>query len=392
MRNSILFFLNELRRSCQKHVSMKTSLSSIVGSLNEKQQMLFCFLSEWKQSSTDRTTQPKRNVSPQRLNHSIWMSKREENSFLLRYQFAPWPDPTVRPSSSISSKENPTDFIGLSIDSRTSVELFSSKEKVHHEIRIPIYSRCSTPTSSRQINPTPETDFSSDDQIQLVSTRKSIQLKSPFLQIPDENRRTKVKSNDFPRQTFEQRQTTNLRKKRKQKAQTSFELYPEIDDWFEIRRSLVELKHRLIDERDNVESALPPVSRTDLVDDNKVRPKMSKIEIGLTIKLRFGHRTSSPNLFSRFSPESDEFVFVSFSFEPNPLEFDQKQSRANEAEDRTEQNLHGPSSGQIETSSSRGNRIADFTARDQQNSTKNVDRTVDQRTESSELRRERNAR
>lgn len=69
-----------------------------------------------------------------------------------------------------------------------------------------------------------------------------MQMKSAAVALPNANRKEKHGGQNFPKQTHEQRQTTNERKRRKQQAQTLVEKYSETETWFQLRRSLAELK------------------------------------------------------------------------------------------------------------------------------------------------------
>ena len=185
------------------------------------------------------------------------MSHSEDSSVLTNYHFPPWPSSSLsnRPHSSISSKETNIDVLDLMIDNRSSVDLtIKQKRTIEHHVRIPTYSPSSSPILINQINSTPDL-ITTSDEIQKRIRSSSIQLnqikvsplKQKSLSIPQQmKQKENISLSNFPRQTHQQRQITNERRKRKQQRQTSFDHQSESETWFHLRRSLAELKHLTI--------------------------------------------------------------------------------------------------------------------------------------------------
>ena len=179
------------------------------------------------------------------------MNSSEDQSTLSIYQFPPWSASIHRPVSCPQQKEsNAAETSKLTIDNRTSPDsssVSSKKRIIRHHVRIPTSSRLASPTSPHPRYSTPDLLSAGDQRSSTsMSTRShrttAMQMKSAAVTLPNANRKDKHPAQNFPKQTHEQRQTTNERKRRKQQAQTLVEKYSETETWFQLRRSLAELK------------------------------------------------------------------------------------------------------------------------------------------------------
>ena len=178
------------------------------------------------------------------------MTPSEDQSPLSTYQFKPWSASMHRPFSSPQPKENNAETSKLTIDNRSSPDsssVSSKKRIIRHHVRIPTSSRLASPSLSNPRNSTPDLSSIGDQRSSTsiaVRPRRStpMQMKAAALTLPNGNRKEKLAAQNFPKQTHEQRQTTNERKRRKQQAQTLVEKYSETETWFQLRRSLAELK------------------------------------------------------------------------------------------------------------------------------------------------------
>jgi hypothetical protein len=167
------------------------------------------------------------------------MSHFEDPSSSSAYQFSRWSTTICRPHSSLPSKDAVTDMFKLGIDNRNQQQRHGSsslsKRTVRHHVRIPTGSPPlpTQPTSTPDLHPTVDSHY-----VNVVPVRiKSNALTIPILKTKDENL-----SHNFPKQNHEQRKLTYERKRRKQQAQSLAEKYAESETWFQLRRSLAELK------------------------------------------------------------------------------------------------------------------------------------------------------
>ena len=123
----------------------------------------------------------------------------------------------------------------------------SKKRLIRHHVRIPTFSR---PASPAQVS---RKDSSLDYHLALARSSlnmltaradrsTALQLKSPSLIVPTMTGRGINSLQSFPRETHEKRKCTDERKRRKQEARSLEEKLSQVETWFQLRRSLGELK------------------------------------------------------------------------------------------------------------------------------------------------------
>ncbi len=167
------------------------------------------------------------------------MSVLEDLSNGYNYQFPRWSTSISRPHSGSASKN----MCKLDIDNRNQIQRpdssSSTKRIIKHHVCIPTGS----PPPLNQPSVTPELDHSSPKPIKSRLYRSiSVRLKSPALSVPVSKYKEENSLKNFPKQTHEQRKLTHERKRRKQQAQLLADKYAENDTWFQLKRSLTELK------------------------------------------------------------------------------------------------------------------------------------------------------
>lgn len=175
-----------------------------------------------------------------------------------KYQFQPWPTNSSRPQSKINSMDDSiNDFSKLTLDNSISLSRPSSSSKAirQYHVHIPTASRINSPPP--QPNPSPDLTHRSE----LISRKSTsarrfrsipFRLKSTSFSLPSSKNHDQLLQQNFPRQTHEQRKTTNERKRQKQQAQVLADKYSESDSWFQLKRTLTELK-RLATTQENDE-------------------------------------------------------------------------------------------------------------------------------------------
>jgi hypothetical protein len=161
------------------------------------------------------------------------------------YQFPRWPSVLSRSYSSLRT----TDFRNdIPIENRDQSQRPDSSPKriLQHHVRIPTGSGPVSPP------PAPTTSFDLDTKLDRFSAkpmssqlrRRStpVRIKSTSFSIPISKTKEEFSSQNFPKQTHEQRKVTHERKRKKQQAQILADKYAETDTWFQLKRSLSELK------------------------------------------------------------------------------------------------------------------------------------------------------
>ena len=164
------------------------------------------------------------------------------------YQFQPWSSNSSRPQSSTRRNDSINDLSKLTIDNQkpSSRPVSSSKMIREYHVHIPTGSRFPSPPP--QPNPSPDLTTPSPDNLprKLVSARRyrsmPFRIKSTSFSIPTSKHPDEEPLRNFPRQTHEQRKITHERKRRKQQAKLLADKYAESDSWFQLKRSLSELK------------------------------------------------------------------------------------------------------------------------------------------------------
>ena len=176
-----------------------------------------------------------------KLIFQIIMSHFEEPSNSSAYQFSRWSTTICRPHSSLPSKDAVTDMFKLGIDNRNQPQRLGSsslsRRTIRHHVRIPTGS----PPLPTQPTSTPDLNSSFDSSSPYVNV-VPVRIKSTALIIPTLKTKEENLSQNFPKQNHEQRKLTYERKRRKHQAQILAEKYAESETWFQLRRSLAELK------------------------------------------------------------------------------------------------------------------------------------------------------
>lgn len=115
-----------------------------------------------------------------------------------------------------------------------------------YHVHIPTGSRFPSPPP--QPNPSPDLSIPSGENLsrKLISARRyrsiPFRMRSTSFSIPTSKQSDEELLRNFPRQTHEQRKVTHERKRRKQQAKLLADKYAESDSWFQLKRSLSELK------------------------------------------------------------------------------------------------------------------------------------------------------
>lgn len=177
------------------------------------------------------------------------MNRFEDSSFVSSYQFPRW-STTSRPHSSLALKDATNDMFQLGIDNRNQsqkVESTTTKRIIQHHVRIPTASRRISPPLIQHPVCTPERNETFDRSIPPSMSSRfcrpiPILMKSTALTVPVSTNKQEESYQSFPKQTHEKRKITHERKRKKQQAQTLAEKYADTDTWFQLRRSLAELK------------------------------------------------------------------------------------------------------------------------------------------------------
>ncbi|CAF3585201.1 unnamed protein product [Rotaria sordida] len=160
------------------------------------------------------------------------MSHVEDPSIVCNYQFPRWSTTLSRSQSNSQSKDTVNDIFQLGIDNRNPFqksELSTTKRIIHHHVRIP--------TTSRYISASPI------DQANSISNHNTTLDRSTPTSINSRHYRHQEQSfQNFSKQTHEKRKITYERKRKKQQAQTLVEKYSDTETWFQLGRSVAELK------------------------------------------------------------------------------------------------------------------------------------------------------
>jgi hypothetical protein len=165
------------------------------------------------------------------------------------YQFPRWPSTLSRSYSSFQPLDKLSDTTNLTLDNRNQYQRpdsssSTSKRIFQYHVRVPTGSGPVSP-------PPPHTSFDLDikpDRFLARSTSSRrcrsipVRIKPTSLSISVSKNKEEFTAQNFPRQTFEQRTTTRERKRRKQQAKVLADKYAETDTWFQLKRSLSELK------------------------------------------------------------------------------------------------------------------------------------------------------
>lgn len=174
------------------------------------------------------------------------MNLLEDSSNEYNYQFPRWPSSLSRPHSSSPSKNFLNDISKLGIDNRNQIprpdSSSSIKRTIKHHIHIPTGSPPSVNPPLSTPDGTPKLLHSSPiiNKSGLYHTLP-VRIKSTSLSIPSTKTKETILQN-FPKQTHEQRKITHERKRKKQQAQVLADKYAENETWFQLKRSLSELK------------------------------------------------------------------------------------------------------------------------------------------------------
>ena len=177
------------------------------------------------------------------------MTHFEDASVVFNYQYPPWPTPTSRPQSSLPSKDAVDDMFKLGIDNRNQCfriqSSTASKRTIRHHVRIPTASHFASPPSlSLQSSSAPDVTVACNNSSTKSQPSRPVpvRIKPNALTIPKSLNKEEILYRNFPKQTYEKRKITNERKHKKQQAQTLVEKYADTETWFQLRRSLAELK------------------------------------------------------------------------------------------------------------------------------------------------------
>ncbi|CAF3511972.1 unnamed protein product [Rotaria socialis] len=177
------------------------------------------------------------------------MNNFEDSSILSNYQFPRW-STVSRPHSSLTSKDAVNDMFQLGIDNRHQSQKHESsttKRTIQHHVRIPSASRRTSPPLLEQPNSTPAHSATFDRSLPPSMGSRfhrsvPVHMKSTALTVPISNNKQDRSLQNFPKQSHEKRKIAHERKRKKQQAQTLAEKYADTDTWFQLRRSLAELK------------------------------------------------------------------------------------------------------------------------------------------------------
>ena len=162
-----------------------------------------------------------------------------------------WPTSIPRPVTRSSSKGHESHpLITSTIDnSMTTGRIVSGSKKrlIRHHVRIPTFSRPSTPLEPSRKDSSVDFHLSlARSSLKMLTARAerstALQLKSPSLTVPTSSGRGINALQNFPRETHEKRKCTDERKRRKQEARSLEEKHSQVENWFQLRRSLGELK------------------------------------------------------------------------------------------------------------------------------------------------------
>jgi len=171
------------------------------------------------------------------------MSALEDLSNGYNYQFPRWSASISRPHSSLPSKDVVNDTFKLGIDNRNQIQRPDSSSSIKRTIKHHVCIPTGSPPPLNQPSASPELDHSSPKPIKTRLYRSiPVRLKSPALSIPISKTKEENSLKNFPKQTHEQRKLTHERKRRKQQAQILADKYAESETWFQLKRSLTELK------------------------------------------------------------------------------------------------------------------------------------------------------
>ncbi|CAF0820833.1 unnamed protein product [Rotaria sordida] len=181
------------------------------------------------------------------------MNHIEDSSIVSNYQFPRWSTTLSRSQSNLQSKDTVNDMFQLGIDNRNPFqksESSTTKRIIHHHVRIPTTSRYISPSPIDQLNSTSDHNTTLDRSTPTsINSRYyhnrsiPIRMKSTALTIPISKSKEEQSFQNFPKQTHEKRKITHERKRKKQQARTLAEKYSDTETWFQLRRSLAELKH-----------------------------------------------------------------------------------------------------------------------------------------------------
>jgi hypothetical protein len=166
------------------------------------------------------------------------MNEFDDPSLLNSYQFPRWSSTTItRPHTSLPTK-NANDMFKNGFVNRNQLEISSKRHFSRHNIHIPNVSGVLSPPVLHQPTPTPDL-CSAVDQLSTISSINPIpiRIKSATLKIPI---KTNFQGKNFPKQAHERRKITQERKRKKQQAQKYAQ--GDSDNWFQLRKSLIELK------------------------------------------------------------------------------------------------------------------------------------------------------
>lgn len=168
------------------------------------------------------------------------MSQFDDPSLTNFYQFPRWKTSITRPQTSLSSR-NANDMFKLGIENRNYLEVSSKTRLLRHNIHIPTGLRINSPPLLHQPTPTPDL-CSTVDQLSTISsiTPTPVRIKSAALTIPIKINSEEILTKNFPKQSHEKRKITQERKRKIQAQKYSLN---DSDTWFQLRKSLAELKH-----------------------------------------------------------------------------------------------------------------------------------------------------
>jgi hypothetical protein len=164
-----------------------------------------------------------------------------------KYNFPYWSSSTSRPYSSSPSKNFLNDMFKIGIDNRNQVQRPdspSTKRMIKHHIHIPTGSpqHLDHPPSTPVLNTKVDHSLSKSTKSRVYRPIIPLRIKSTALSIPISEYKEESSLQNFPKQTHEQRKLTHERKRKKQQAQILADKYAETNSWFQLKRSLTELK------------------------------------------------------------------------------------------------------------------------------------------------------
>ena len=177
------------------------------------------------------------------------------------YQFPRWPSALSRPYSSFQPLDKHNDTTNLTLDNRNQFQRpdsasSTSKRIFEYHVRVPTGSGPVSP-------PPPNTSLDLDIKPDRFLTRSTssrrcrsipVRIKPTSLSISVSKNKEGHTAQNFPRQTYEQRTVTRERKRKKQLAQILADKYAESDTWFQLKRSLSELKRLATSQELQIES------------------------------------------------------------------------------------------------------------------------------------------